>query len=565
MDQNNTYKRTIAGSVGAGMGAILNASGRTYYILEHKTQSKYHNVGESQKIIIDEIEMGRDASCQVRWEDTTEFQMVSRKHAAIVRDGQNWKLINLSATNKTLVNGTPIPGTYYLQSGDEIQLSTNGPRMGFIVPQGKQGLTSSIRLTERMNLFRQQALRPYRTALWIMGIVMVLVILGFGGWNYKLSQDNKELKAQAEQLIQQGADLDKQIGQLEEQIQNNPENEELKQQMEELKQQKQQVQTRYTTIYRDNPALQQELQKLKEQVEEANDVIDIDDDEEAVTADETASKPATDGGSGDIADYYDDIYTLKVDKITIEWNGKSNIPTDIEPSKVIVGTAFVLPGGKLVTSRSNLEPWIYGTGSWCDKLAWAKSVEGCNIIIDYLAYSTRGTGHPLRFRNTDFNLAALHIHDKTELINVTKEVTKTWEMFGIEINKKEYKNKSYYRTVRTPESYCAGVLELGAPGGLPSDDSTAQSLKGGEEVTIAGFNGNPSIHNLTSSIKYHSSHTSRNAEFRLITLQNTYDNAGFTGSPVFFKESDGSYRVVGVNVGNFNGETYVARITDLKK
>ena len=228
------------------MGAIFNGSGRTYYILEHKTNSKYHNAGESQKIIIDEIEMGRDASCQVRWEDTPEFEMVSRKHAAIVRDGQNWKLVHLSTSNPTLVNGRPIQGTYYLQSGDEIQLAANGPRMGFIVPQGKQAMTSSIKLTERMNLFRQQALAPYKKALWAMAILLLLVIIGFGAWNYKLTQDNKELMAQAEQLMEQSAALDAQIADMEEQIRNNPENEELRKQIEEVKQQKQQVQTKYT-------------------------------------------------------------------------------------------------------------------------------------------------------------------------------------------------------------------------------------------------------------------------------------------------------------------------------
>ena len=41
MDTQN-YKRTLAGSVGAGMGALMGASGRTYFILEHKTPSKYH-------------------------------------------------------------------------------------------------------------------------------------------------------------------------------------------------------------------------------------------------------------------------------------------------------------------------------------------------------------------------------------------------------------------------------------------------------------------------------------------------------------------------------------------
>ena len=72
-------------------------------------------------------------------------------------------------------------GSYYLQTGDEIQLSVGGPRLGFIVPQGRQALTSSIGLTERMSLFRKQALRPYKTALTIMGIVFVLAVAGLPG------------------------------------------------------------------------------------------------------------------------------------------------------------------------------------------------------------------------------------------------------------------------------------------------------------------------------------------------------------------------------------------------
>lgn len=137
-----------------------------------------------QKIIVDQVELGRDASCQVRFDES--FETVSRKHAAIVRDGENWKLIHLSHSNPTLVNGHPINGSYYLQTGDEIQLSVGGPRLGFIVPQGRQALTSSIGLTERMSLFRKQALRPYKTALTIMGIVFVLAVAGLAAWNYSL-------------------------------------------------------------------------------------------------------------------------------------------------------------------------------------------------------------------------------------------------------------------------------------------------------------------------------------------------------------------------------------------
>lgn len=193
------YKRTVAGSVGAGMAAVFNASGRQYYILEHKTESVYHHAGESQKIIVDQIELGRDSSCQVRFDES--FETVSRRHAAIVKEGDGWKIINLSQTNPTFVNGQPIQGEWKLNSGDEIRLSSKGPLMGFIVPQGKQSLVSSIGMTERLNLFRQQALRPYKTALWIMAAVLVLAVGGLITWNVIQNKKfDQELQAKQEQI-----------------------------------------------------------------------------------------------------------------------------------------------------------------------------------------------------------------------------------------------------------------------------------------------------------------------------------------------------------------------------
>ena len=207
MDTQN-YKRTLAGSVGAGMGAIMNGSGRTYFILEHKNSSKYHQAGEAQKIIVDQIELGRADSCQVRFDES--FETVSRRHAAIQREGENWKLIHLSQANPTLVNGRPINGTYYLQSGDEIQLSVGGPRLGFIVPQGRQALTSSIGMTERMNLFRQQALRPYKTALTVLSVVLILSIAGLVAWNLYMKDDFERKLAEKEVVVDQiQTDLDK--------------------------------------------------------------------------------------------------------------------------------------------------------------------------------------------------------------------------------------------------------------------------------------------------------------------------------------------------------------------
>ena len=182
------YKRTLRGSVGAGVGALFNGNGRRYFILEHKDASKYHKAGESQKIIIDQVDLGRDGNCQVRFDDET-FPTVSRRHAAIIKEGDKWKLVQLSQTNSTFLNGKTITSEWYLENGDEIQLSTDGPRMGFIVPAGKQSLVSSIKMTERLELFRKQALRPYKTAIACLSIILLLSVGGFGTWNYLMKQD----------------------------------------------------------------------------------------------------------------------------------------------------------------------------------------------------------------------------------------------------------------------------------------------------------------------------------------------------------------------------------------
>lgn len=182
------YKRSLAGSVGAGMKSVFGSEGKRFYTLVHKVSSKYHKAGESQQIIVDQIELGRDPRCQVRFDES--FTTVSRRHAAIVKDGENWKLVQLSKVNTTYLNGHKVQNEWYLQNGDEIQLSTNGPKLGFIIPEGKKGTIGSIGLTARLNLFRKQALRPYKNAIWGMAAVLLLVI-GIGTW--KLTDLNGEL------------------------------------------------------------------------------------------------------------------------------------------------------------------------------------------------------------------------------------------------------------------------------------------------------------------------------------------------------------------------------------
>jgi pSer/pThr/pTyr-binding forkhead associated (FHA) protein len=222
------------------MKSVFGGNGRTYYMLVHKVSSKYHKAGESQPIIVDEIEIGRDPRCQVRFDDS--FTTVSRRHAAIVRDGERWKLIQLSQTNSTYLNGHHVHKEWYLQNGDEIQLSTNGPKLGFIIPEGEKGKVSSIGLTARLNLFRKQALRPYKTALTILSCVLLMAIAGLvwmgihtkdmeKEWETKniamqhmidslnraaieMGANNDTLKAQIEQMKIDKAEQDKTINNL---------------------------------------------------------------------------------------------------------------------------------------------------------------------------------------------------------------------------------------------------------------------------------------------------------------------------------------------------------------
>lgn len=203
----NAYKKTLSGTIGSGMGSLFAPGGKKYYILEHKVSSKYHKAGESQEIIVDNIELGRDSHCQVRFDEY--FKTVSRRHAAIVKDGEMWKLVQLSKTNTTYLNGRSIKDEWYLQNGDEIQLSVNGPKLGFILPTGKKSTVGSIGLTRRLSLFRQQALRPYKTAIASLSVVLLLSVGGLGTWNYLLNEDNKRQNQHIAQQIEENKTIQK--------------------------------------------------------------------------------------------------------------------------------------------------------------------------------------------------------------------------------------------------------------------------------------------------------------------------------------------------------------------
>lgn len=207
MTQATNYKRSFAGSVATGMKSVLGSSGRRFYELEHRTSSEKHHSGEVQKIIVDQIELGRDKNCQVHFGE--DCKTVSRRHAAIIKDGNGWKLVQLSKTNSTYLNGRKIDTEWYLQNGDEIQLSTGGPRLGFLVKEGAGSLVRSINLTARLSLFRQQALKPYKRALATVASILVAVVVGGVIAINSLSTELNDTQSQLADAVKHNEELER--------------------------------------------------------------------------------------------------------------------------------------------------------------------------------------------------------------------------------------------------------------------------------------------------------------------------------------------------------------------
>lgn len=363
------YKRTLRGSVGAGVSALFNGNGRRYYILEHKDASKYHKAGESQKIIIDQVELGRDSNCQVRFDET--FPTVSRRHAAIIKDGDRWKLVQLSKTNSTFLNGRPIETEWFLENGDEIQLSVGGPRMGFIVPAGKQSLVSSIKMTERLELFRKQALRPYKTAIAVLFAMIIILSCGGGYKIYDQHVINQALIAKQDSIAADNDTLKCRIVATSTEL------------------------TKSQTIISD---LTKQIKNLRRNI-----------------------NPKPSPVVGKLDDLSENVYFIQLMGYQItDPNGKTGIvevgDTFLEEKvKGISGTGFLLNDGTFVTARHVVEPWYYGSDDLSVKLNLYSSN---GFKIDALLYAVSASGNHFELKTSVFKCN--RSHDRIESLGEYK-------------------------------------------------------------------------------------------------------------------------------------------------
>jgi len=170
----------FAKSIGGSIKSLLNAGGRTYFVLEHKSGSDKHKAGETTEFIGDYIELGRGDSYAVNFGE--DCRTVSRPHAAIIRNESNWTLRPLSKTNPTFLNNQKVFTDASLNNGDEIQLSTGGPRLSFLIPANNK--VSGMGMTIRMKALMNEAIRPYKTAIATIAVVFILAVAGLSYFIY---------------------------------------------------------------------------------------------------------------------------------------------------------------------------------------------------------------------------------------------------------------------------------------------------------------------------------------------------------------------------------------------
>ncbi len=506
-----TYKRTISGSVGAGMKSLFATGGRRFYTLEHKVSSLYHKAGECQQIIVDQIELGRASTCQVRFDES--FTTVSRRHAAIVKDGDNWKLVQLSQTNATYLNGHRVEKEWYLQNGDEIQLSTNGPKLGFIAAQGDKGLVKSIGLTARLNLFSQQALRPYKQALVAMSILFILVVGGLSSWNYILNQDVESANKQLIALIEMNRGNQQVIDSLMQELIDNQ---------------------RKMKGYEESMAMLAE--QAKQAMKEAADARRLADS--AMVA-----APKSEIADGTIKDQcFPYTYAIYHEHTILRAANGKTIKDYRE--LYVIGTGFLLKDGRFITARHVVDPTyiLYDNDSWA---AFCNAIvnHGGSCDVTYLAISN--TGDKIRFTDKQF------IFDRS----TDKVITKTTDEGFTHILKRSELDGTDW-----------AVLQTNKTKGLPFDNELSVNLPITTKLQILGFPHGRGAEDMRapSPISSHAEVAREGLDVdKTIMAANNNTEPGNSGGPVFVKK-DNKYIVVGILSGTKNEKGSIVPIKAAK-
>ena len=421
---------------------ILGGANVPIYTLQHLTNTDNHPAGSYEKIVVPYVELGRDKGCVIQFDDSCDT--VSRKHAAIERQGKDIFIKNLSATNPTLINGRPVAEQWYLTNGDEIQLSMEGPKLLFnISPTG----TSILGLTNRMNLVIKQAVKPYKNAflsllfLLIASIAVAAYIISSQG---KVISNNKATIAQQEVAIKG------------------------------LKNANNTIVDSLNAAHKNNRRVQEELSSTKDQMALVKKSFEQKIREfraKMAKNSDNNNNTTVVSNNRDNADIQQLLKQAEADVFFIYATSLEVMYPDSTTEKITsqndlwTGTGFLLSDGRFVTARHVVEPWYYFKGK-DDPMMMLNTYtnNGGKVVANMEAVSA--TGKRIQFKNSDFTV------DRS-----------TDKLFTIDIADDEFIIKRGQLGNGTDWAVCRTNLQ----GTLKANPSLSNTLKRGTELHALGF------------------------------------------------------------------------------
>jgi hypothetical protein len=491
-------------SIGSGVKSVFGNAGRKYYILEYRTPSISHRLGEQQKIIVDYIELGRDSRCVVQFDAS--FQTVSRRHAAITAQDGQWKLTVLSGTNPTLVNGKPVAKMWFLRDGDEIQLSYEGPRLVFRTPSNNS--IKSIRLTQRLNLFRQQSLKPYKRMIILLSVILVLAVTFLSLQLWKQEAKIEEQKKQLSEMYSKAQKVEGNVDSLEKRIANDE---------------------------KSRKALDRKLKNLEKIIRDAKKQAE----------NGPVQGPGNKAGS-EFAPLFPFVYFIQVDKIVVIYNQTSKEITDYSWK----GSGFLLSDGRFVTARHVIEPWYFLNQSDPDfftLVSLNNIISGGGSVTTYFtAYSPDGS--KFTFKSDDFR-----INRSTDEVLQTTDIDGNAVLLKIAKGSLDGTDCAYYQS--------------GKKGGLEFSDTFSENLHMQDILYILGYPLGLGAENTTNISPIYGDCTvsADGLQGGVIYVTNRNFEHGNSGGPVFYQKEGIKYVVAIVSAAAGESTGFLVPISALNR
>lgn len=466
-------------------------SSRIYY-LEYHDADRLHQFGHRIAVETDVALLGRDETAEVRFHD--DFPTVSRRHAIIRHTEGQYILEPLSRTNSTLLNGQRIFRPTILRNGDEIRLSTDGPRLGIIFQENRRD--GSIPPGQKPpDGNRHGAASPLKRILVWGTAAIALSAIGLGIWKIiDLTSANRRL----DELVIQTLGQQQTAGQADGQQPGSP----------------------------GQPGQSQESGS-GQNPPQAGDSWDggwnpPSTPGAGVASGATASPAAMKAADKSIYFVMSlgfEVTTPSGEHYEIECgSGEGQIPG-------WSGTGFLLSDGRFVTARHVVEPWYFlesGDGADPELLSLNILASNGGKVVSYIgAVST--TGDKIMFKSTDCRI---------NRSGDQRRRTRSGERV----------------TVAPAGARDFATVKVGRSGGLPYNAEASRNLRRGTKLTVLSFPlglGANSYNDINPVYGSATVAADGLQEGMILTTETTYEK-GSSGGPVFITDDTGRLVVVGI-------------------